>query len=43
MLKISTRTVREWAREGRLESIRLGRLTRYTPESVHALIAGGRR
>jgi excisionase family DNA binding protein len=38
MLRISTRTVRRWARDGRIEEVRLGRLVRYTTGSVEALM-----
>ena len=39
ILSIDPRTVRRWARDGRLQRVRLGgRLARYTPESVAALI-----
>lgn len=39
ILRVTPRTVRQWARDGRIERVRLGgRLARYTAESVEALI-----
>jgi excisionase family DNA binding protein len=38
-LRVTTRTVRRWARAGLLEQVQLGgRLVRYTPDSIEALI-----
>ena len=37
-LRVSTRTLRRWAEEGRIERVRLSyRISRYTGESVAAL------
>ena len=39
ILRVTDRTVRRWANQGRLERIKLGdRLVRFTVESVEALI-----
>jgi excisionase family DNA binding protein len=39
LLRVTPRTVQRWASQGRLERVRLGgRLVRYTPDSVQALI-----
>jgi excisionase family DNA binding protein len=39
LLRVTPRTIRKWASEGRLDRVRLGgRLVRYTPQSVADLI-----
>lgn len=38
LLGVTTRTVRRWARDGMLDRIELGRLVRFTPDAVAALI-----
>jgi excisionase family DNA binding protein len=42
-LRVTPRTVRRWARDGLIEPIHLGgRLVRYAPGAVEALIRSGR-
>ena len=41
--KVTRQTVQNWIREGRLESVKLGRARRILGSSVDKLVADGRR
>jgi Helix-turn-helix domain len=44
MLQVHRRTVRRWALDGLLEEVRIGgKLVRYTPESVEALMSPAKK